>query len=349
MKLNKKRLKEILEVAGISGRESNVSNYLEKVFVENGFEVDYDNLGSIIATKKSNEKDAKKLLFDAHMDEVGFMITDITKNGLLKFESHGYINNASLLNQRVRIYNNEGEYYVGVITYPINPLAPSAKAPEIEKMYIDLGASSKAEIEKSFKLKIGNIIVFDSETIFNGNRVITKAADDRVGISLLLDIAEYTKDKELPYDLVLVGSVQEEVGIRGARTATYKVNPDLVFTIDTSPSNDFPASKSEGDLGKGTFLRHKDALHISSLETITFLEKILKTNKITYQDYFSHGGTNAYAYSLIAAGTPVIQLGLLVRNIHSGSVIFDLNDYQETQKLIEKIFDILSKDLSLEI
>jgi len=348
MKLNKKRLKEILEIPGVSGRENKVSNYLEKFFLANGFEIDYDNLGSIIATKKSTKEDAKKLLIDAHIDEVGFMITDITEEGLIRFESHGYVNEASLLNQRVKIYNDD-TYYIGVISYPMNPLSPAAKAPIIEKMYIDLGARSKKEVVEEFKIKIGNIIVFDSETIFNKHRVITKAADDRAGVSLLMDIAEYVKDKKLPYDLILVGSVQEEVGIRGARTTTYKVNPDLVFTIDTSPAKDFPVSKEEGDLGKGTFLRHKDALHISSLETIEFLETILKTNKIKYQDYFSSGGTNAYAYSLIAAGTPVVQLGFLVRNIHSSSVIFDLDDYKATQKLLVKIFDVLKKDLSLKI
>ncbi len=349
MEINKNRLKEILEMPAISGREFKLSAYLETFFKELGFEIEYDNLGSLIASKKAKVKNAQRLVIDAHMDEVGFMITDITDNGLLKFEEHGYINEVILPTQRVRVWDKDlDKYVIGVIgndsTKTLNK-----KIPEIAKMFIDIGAASKKEVETKFKLEVGNTITFDGDAVFNNKRVITKAADDRVGIALLCDVAEQFAQEELAYDLYLVASVQEEVGIRGARTSAFKIGPDLVLTVDTSPAKDFPTSKQEGDLGLGTFLRHQDRGYITPVRSIEFLRSVLETNKIKYQDYFSTGGTNAFGYSLSKSGSLILPIGLVVRNIHSASIIFDLNDYQQTQTLIAEILVKLNQNKSLDL
>ncbi len=349
MKVNKKRLKEILEMPAISGREFKLSAYLETFFSNLGFAIEYDNLGSLIAYKKSKTQNAQRLVIDAHMDEVGFMITDISENGLIKFEEHGYINELILPTQRVRVWDkNLEKYTIGVIgndsTKTLNK-----KVPSIDKMFIDIGATSKKEVETKFKLAIGNTITFDGDAVFNNKRVITKAADDRVGIALLCDIGEQFVQQDLNFDLYLVASVQEEVGIRGARTSAFKIEPDLALTIDTSPAKDFPKSKQEGDLGAGTFLRHQDRGYITPERSIEFLRNILEINKIKYQHYFSAGGTNAFGYSLAKSGATILPIGLVVRNIHSPSIVFDLDDYQQTQTLIAKILVKLNQDKSLNL
>ncbi len=336
IKVNKSNIVKLLELPGISGRESRVRKFVEEILLESGFSIDYDNLGSLIATKKSELEDAKTILFDSHMDEVGFMVTHITDNGLLKFEEHGNINKKLLLGQRVKIWNSDyTKSIIGVISY--SPLLESV--PKIEDMFIDVGALTKEEVTDKFEIKIGASITFAELTVAQGNSFITKAADDRLGVSLLLDLVENTKDVKLKYNLVLAFTTQEEVGIRGARTTAYKIQPDIAVTVDTSPAKDFPASTNEGDLGKGTFVRHKDALHITNEKIVKYIEELMKSNKIKHQDYFSMGGTNAYGYSMTAEGTKLIPAGLLVRHIHTGSLIFNIKDYKETLKFLVAIVE----------
>ncbi len=334
IKVNKTNIIKLLDMPGIAGRESKVSEFISEKLSALGFDIDYDNLGSLIATKKSEIEDAKTILFDAHMDEVGFMITHITDNGLLKFEEHGGIDKKLLLGQRVKIWNKDySKATIGVISYS----KKLSSVPNIEDMFIDVGATTREEIEEKNDIKVGAGVTFAEMAVSQGNIFIAKSGDDRLGVAMLLDLAEHIQKKKLKYNLVLAFSVQEEVGIRGARTTAYKVKPDVAITVDTSPAKDFPVSTQEGDIGKGTFIRHKDALHITNENVVSYIEELMKDNKIKHQDYFSDGGTNAYAYSLTESGRKIIPAGMLVRHIHTGSLIFDLRDYKETLKFLVAI------------
>lgn len=344
MKINRNILTKLLESPGLSGREVFVMKILEKQMIKFGLTIERDNLGSLWGIKKSSSKNPKTLIIDAHIDEVGFFVTNISDEGMISFENQGGIWNQSLNSQRLRVWNEKySKSYSGAVLFPgTNSHRGIGKAPEIDKMLLDIGATSKKEVDE-WGIKIGSSITFDTKTEINGKRVITKAADNRVGVSMVIDIIEFISKNNFDYNIIIGSSVQEEVGLRGARTSTYKFSPDMGIVIDVSPANDFSGKKEPyGVLGKGTMIRHKDAMTIYPKNIIDYLRKIIKKNKIKYQDYFSTGGTNAGVMHLWKEGMPIIPIGIVARSLHTGSSVFDLDDYEETVKLIEFIL----KDLN---
>lgn len=343
--MNKNRIKKLLEIPGVSGREEIITKEISKNIKKNGFEISYDNLGSVWGVKKSSNLKAKTLFIDAHMDEVGFLVSDITDSGLLKLEPMGGIWNATLNSQRLRVWTNDfKESYSGVVLWPnVNTHQGSnKKTPNIEDMLLDIGASSKKEVLK-WGITQSSTVTFDTITEFNGNRVISKATDNRVGVSLSIDVMEHLKNKELDYNVVIGSSVQEETGLVGARTSAYKYKPDLAIVIDVSPANDIPSPQEpKGILGNGTMLRHKDARTIYPKTIVEYLRNLMKKENIKYQDYFSFGGTNAGVIHVSNEGIKTIPVGLVARNLHTGSSVFDLSDYRDTEKLLISIIDDLS-------
>lgn len=341
MKLDKTLLKTLLELPGIPGREEKVIELLINQIKTNNLELIQDNLGSTFGIKKSSNPDAKTLLIDTHMDEVGFMVTDISKEGFISFEEMGGVWNSILNTQRLRVWNDDfTESYPGVVLWPdTNTHAQTGKTPKIEKMLLDIGVENEFEIKK-LGIKKGSVITFDTKTEFTEKRVISKAVDNRVGISIAIEVMKYIKDKNFDYNIIIGSSSQEEIGLVGARSSAYKFNPDIAIVIDVSPAVDFPTgTEPNGILGKGTMLRFKDARTIYSKQIIEYLRTLIKSGKIKYQDYFSKGGTNAGVISTSREGVRVIPLGIVARNIHTGSSVFDINDYNETLKLIELILN----------
>ena len=346
MKINRNKLIELLESPGIPGREDFIAKILKKEMKKYGFQIEWDNIGSIWGIKNSKNKKAKTLMIDAHMDEVGFLVSGINKEGFLSFEEQGGVWNKSLNSQRLRVWSKDFEKsYSGAILFPgTNSHKGIGVTPNIDKMFLDIGATSKEEVLK-WGINIGDTITFDTKTEINGQRVITKAADNRVGVSMIVDIMKFISENEFDYNIIIGSSVQEESGLRGARTSAYKFNPDIAFVIDVSPANDFSDEEGPfGYLGKGTMLRHKDALTIYPKNVIDYLRKIMKKNKINYQDYFSKGGTNAGVIHLWKGGRVVIPFGIVAWSLHTGSSSFDLNDYDETIKLIEFILKDLNSN-----
>ncbi len=346
MKMNKKTLKTLLELPGISGREELVSEFLKNEIEKNNLDLKWDNLGSVWGVKKSLNPEAKTLFIDAHMDEVGFMVTKINDRGFISFENQGGIWNKTLVSQRLRVWtDNYEKSYSGIVLIPgANTHQQNGKTPSIDEFLLDIGASSKKEIE-NLGIKIGSVITFDTKTEFNGKRVISKAADNRVGVSMVVQLMEFISERDFDYNIIIGGSTQEEVGLRGARTSTYKFDPDLAFVIDVSPAMDIPTPKyPDGVVGEGTMLRHKDASTIYSPNAIDYIRDIAIKNKVKIQDYFSKGGTNAGVIHLWKNGRTVFPFGIVSRNLHTGSSVFDINDYEETLKLIESILKDLNSD-----
>ncbi len=337
--MNKNLIIKLLETPGTSGREELVAEIVKKEIKKNGLELERDNLGGVWGIKKSTNPKAKTILIDSHLDEVGFMVTSIMPNGMIKFINHGGVWNLTLNSQRLRVWTSDfSDSYSGVILYPnVNTHQSQGNTPEIKDMLLDIGATSKEEVEK-WGIKQGDSITFDSKTEINGNRVIGKASDNRVGVGIVIELMKFIKDKEFDFNIIIGASSQEEVGLRGVRVATHKFNPDLGFVIDVSPARDIPSPKEpDGILGAGTMLRHKDAATIYPPKVIDYIRSILNKNEVKYQDYFSLGGTNAGMMHLQQEGRPVLPFGIVARNLHTSSLVFDINDYDDTLKLIELI------------
>lgn len=338
--MKKELFKELCNTPGLSGREERIVSIVEKELKKYNFDIERDNLGSIYGIKKSIKKNAKTLLIDAHMDEVGLRIVDFTDNGLIKIEEFGAISKFSLFNQRVNVHLENNEIIQGFVGGDTKDIS-NFSIPKISDMFVDIGVSSKKEII-DLGIKIGDMITFNSDVVFTKERIISKAADDRVGILIILELLEYIKNNDFDYNIVVSATTQEEVGIRGAKAAAYKYKPDIAMTIDVSPSKDFPKETGEGKLGGGTMLRHFDRLTLTNKKSIEFLKNILIKHKIKYQDYFSLGGTNAGSISLANDGTIILPIGLLARNLHTSSLIFDIKDYENTLKFCKIILSELN-------
>ena len=216
-----KIMKELTQIVGISGDEKEVSKALAVHYKGLCDEVIYDNLGSIFAVKKCGKENAKRVMVCAHMDEVGFMITEIHDNGLLSFIKIGDIADGAMYGSRVTLKTREGKELTGAIVADGDTLEKG----EGKKMKIDLGCASKKEVE-DLGVFVGDSAVISGDFVQVQNRVFAKAWDNRFGCTLTVELLEALKDVELDYDLYIGASVMEEVGIRGGTSATGLIHPD---------------------------------------------------------------------------------------------------------------------------
>lgn len=341
--MDRKEIKKLLETPGISGHETLIAKILEEKMTKSKLDIKRDNLGGIFGIKKSTNKKAKTVMIEAHMDEVGFVVADLLESGLIRFNEQGGIWKNFLPSQRVKVYTKGfKKSYTGVIVIDPNRLTikQGNPIPDIDEMFIDIGAEDKKELIK-MGIEQGNIAVFDSDVKFNGNRIISKAIDDRLGVALVIELIEYIKNKSFDYNIVIGCTTQEEVGLRGALVAAHKFKPDLAITIDISPSKDVPKHQGDGKLGGGTMLRHFDSSTLYLPQIIDFVEQTLNKHKIKWQDYYSLGGTDAGAIHKALSGIPCIPVGFLARNLHTSSLVADLRDYEETNKLLKALVNDL--------
>ncbi len=335
--MEKKLLKDLLEINAVSGKEESLIEYIKEYYSNDDFEYERDNLGSLYYIFKSKKENAKTILIDAHIDEVGFYVTSIEKNGLIRIENHGGIQFKNVVSQNLTLVNKLGKKFHGIVL-------TSNEKELIENLYVDFGFENSSDVIKN-NINIGDQITFNSQTVFNKNRIIGKSIDNRVGTYIVMDLINYIKNNNFDFNIVIGFSTQEEVGLRGARASAYKFNPDIAMVVDISPIRDFTKDEEpSGILGGGTMLRHKDAYTIYSRNIVNFLRKILIENKIKYQNYISLGGTNAGIIQLIREGVPVIPIGLVSRNMHSNSGVFDKRDLTSTIKLTHQILNELNSE-----
>lgn len=332
-----KRLEELTQLFGPSGDEGLVKEYLKEKYHQLGYETIEDNLGSIACVKKSKNPNAKKVLVVGHMDEVGFMVTKILPNGAVMVFPLGGHNAQALLSNRVVLKTQSGQYYRGLINaLPPHLLSAANKdrVTQIGEMVFDFGFTSKDEAMKN-GVRIGDTIVCDGpfEVLNEGKRLLSKAFDDRLGLALGLEVLEELKDVELDYDLYVGGSVQEEVGCRGALTLSHLVHPDFVVVIDCSPARDSSGDKSElGQLGEGVLVRVIDGSMIANKELIAYQISCLEEAGVKHQYFFSPGGTDAGSIHKQYDGIKTLTFCLCARNIHTPSTLLDAEDYASARK-----------------
>jgi glutamyl aminopeptidase len=326
------RMEELTQLFGISGQEDEVRSYLAKQYEALCDEVIYDNLGSVFGIKRSKNPSAKTLLLAGHMDEVGFVVRDITSTGCLSMTPIGGWWNQTLLGQRILLKNRAGKTFKGVIgSIPPHLLSEEdrAKPMEIKHMLADIGAISKEEA-LAWGILPGDGILLEGPfaVLENGRRLLAKAWDNRYGCIMGLEVLEALQDIELDVDLVVGASVQEEVGLRGAATAGYLVKPDAAIVFDCSPANDATGKKEEfGQLGKGPLVRFIDANYLPHRGFLDHYVNLLEQEAIPYQYYQSMGGTDAGALHKLFAGVLTLTMCICARNIHTNSSIIDRDDF----------------------
>ena len=235
-------LKELTDAKGIPGNEREPREVMKKYITPYADEVIIDNLGSLIA-KKSGDESGPKIVVTGHLDEVGFMITQIDKNGFLKFQTVGGWWNQVMLAQRVTIVTRKGDMTGVIGSKPPHILSPEArkKPVEMKDMFIDIGASSKEEAEE-WGVRPGDMVVpyFEFTVMNNEKMLLAKAWDNRIGCAIAINVLKELKGIGHPNVVYGIGAVQEEVGLRGSKTSTFKVQPDIGFAVDVGIAGDTP-------------------------------------------------------------------------------------------------------------
>lgn len=332
-------LKELCLLNGTSGDESKVREYIISQ-IKDYCDYTVDNLGSVIAFKKGNKIPDKKVMFSAHMDEVGFIITSITDDGYLKFSPVGGIDSKVCLNRVIQINDIKG--VIGL--KPVHQLSSSEKetAPKFSELCIDIGADSKAQAEKYVSL--GDFAYFSSDYYELGNGYIkSKALDDRIGCMLLIELIK----KPLEYDTYFCFNVQEEVGLRGAACTSYSVQADISIVLEATTAADL-CSVSGGDRvcvsGDGPVVSFMDGRTIYDKELYSLAFDIAAQNGIGIQTKTAvAGGNDAGAIQTSGKGSRVLAVSLPCRYIHSASSVVKSSDIDQTRRLLEviltKIYD----------
>jgi len=299
-----------------------------------------DNIGSLIC-KKTGSSNSPKIMIPGHMDEVGFMVNSITKNGFLKFYPLGGWWDQVLLAQKVIVKTSQGDL-VGVIgSVPPHLMKPKDKEKIVEKreMFIDIGARSKEEAME-MGVQLGDPIVPDSgfHVLGQSGMVMGKALDNRLGCAMFIDVIKELQNIPHPNTVYGVGTVQEEVGLRGATTTANVVEPDICFVTEVSIATDTPGLEKEADevkLGEGPTLTLVDASMIGNRSLRNFVIATAKANNIPLQyNTMIGGGTDGGAIHKFGPGVPTVVISVPTRYIHSHYSIFNYSDYENAVKLL---------------
>ncbi|MCP2035252.1 putative aminopeptidase FrvX [Planomicrobium sp. HSC-17F08] len=332
--------KTLTELPGAPGNEHAVRKFMKQELEKYSDDVVQDNLGSIFGVK-NGPQDGPKIMVAGHMDEVGFMVTQITDNGMLRFQPLGGWWNQVMLATRVEIIAGDKKIQGVVGSIPPHLLSEEmrSKPMDMKNMLIDVGADDK-EDALSFGIRPGQQIVpFSPFTpMANDKKIMAKAWDNRYGCGLAIELLKELKDEQLPNQLYSGATVMEEVGLRGAQTAAAMIQPDLFFALDASPANDANGDKNEfGQLGKGALLRILDRTMVTHRGMREFILDTAETHHIPYQYFVSQGGTDAGRVHTANEGIPSSVIGICSRYIHTSASIIHTDDYAAAKELITKL------------
>lgn len=348
-------LKKFSETCGVSGFEGPMKNLMLERLAGLA-EVSYDKLGSVVFTKQSSEADAPKIMLASHMDEIGFMVKHITKEGFLKFTCLGGWWEQVMLSQRVTVHGKNGDL-VGVIgSKPPHILAPEERNKVVAKkdMYIDIGAEDE-QMARDLGVFEGCPVTPYAEmaVMGDGKTLLGKAWDNRIGCAVMADVMENISGKELASTVYGVATVQEEVGLRGAQTSVNMLKPDIAFVIDTCVAGGTPGVSDDvapAKIGKGIAITIFDAGMIPNTALRDLAQETAKELDIPTQVSISEGGaTDGGRIHLHDAGVLTLTFSVPTRYIHSHQSVIHMDDYLGAVKLItamvEKINSNVYQDL----
>lgn len=347
--------KDLTDANGIPGNEKEVREVFEQYITPYADELTTDNLGSSIA-KKTGDANGPKIMVAGHLDEIGFMVTRIDDKGFIYFQTVGGWWNQVMLAQRVTILSSKG-HVTGVIgSKPPHILSAEArkKPYEIKDMFIDIGASSKEEAME-FGVKPGDSVVpyFEFTPLKNEKMLMAKAWDNRIGLAIAIEVLKQLKDVNHPNVVYGVGTIQEEVGLRGAKTSTNKIEPDIGFAVDVGIAGDTPGisdKDADSKLGEGPQIVLYDASMVSHKGLRDLVVKTADDNKIPYQyASMAGGGTDSGSIHLTADGVPSLSITIATRYIHSHAGILHRDDFENAVKLIVEVIKKLDKDTVKEL
>jgi endoglucanase len=326
-------LEKLSNASGVSGFENEIRQVIKDGLSSHVDEISTDSIGNLFATKKGDGNDPK-IMVAAHMDEVGLFVDFIESKGYVRFKKVGGIDDRVLLSKKVYIGDKKAPGVIGMKPIHLKSASDRGKVVASDDMFIDVGASSKDEAEKS--VKVGDPVVFATKLNQSGDILTGKAFDDRAGCGVLVELLK----RDYPFTVYGVFTVQEELGLRGAQVAAYALNPDFGFALEGTTAGDMPSKRDVSpstNMGAGPAITIMDRATISDKRLVDLLIDTAKKENIPYQ--FKRtitGGTDAGAIHKARAGVPSVTVSIPVRYIHAPAGMLNLLDFQNTVELMYK-------------
>jgi len=320
-------IRKLVETYGPSGVEDRIRDVIRAEIESLADELRVDPLGSLVAHKQSSGA-GQRVLLDAHMDEIGIMVTYVDEKGFTRFTRIGGVNPLNCVGNRVGF----GDGTVGIIGVE-EKRENTSKIPKFDQLYLDVGATGGDDCP----VQVGDAAVFVRPFLAQGTRLISKAMDDRIGCAVLIETLR--RLEHTPHDVYFVFSVQEETTLSGARTSTYGIDPDLAIAVDVTGTGDTPESRPMAvKLGQGPAVKVQDRGMIAHPAVRDLLVQRAKEARIPYQlEVLEYGTTNAAAMQLVRAGVPSGCLSIPCRHIHTPSEMVDERDVENAVRLLLEV------------
>jgi putative aminopeptidase FrvX len=325
-------IEKLVNAFGPSSKEDEVKEIIRHEIEHEVDQIGDDKFGNLIAHVEGS---GEKLIVAAHMDSIGVMVTDIDKNGFLRIGEIGGLRKSFLVGQRI-LFENGIE---GFVYYEDKESPWEVKDFKIEKFFVDIGAYSKAKAKEV--IQIGTEGIYKPYFYKSDKRIIAPSLDDRIGCAIAVQAIRNLKRKKVKYDTYFVFTVQEEIGVKGARTSAYEVTPDIGISLDVTDSGDTPESYPVSmNLGDGPTIKIKDGGMISSKYVRDELVRVAKKEGIPYQlEVISRGTTDAFAMQTTKSGILSGSISISTRYIHTPSEVVDLNDIENGINLLKKFIE----------
>jgi len=327
-------IRKLVETVGPSGYEAAVREVVQAEIEGLADEIKVDALGNLIARKGTRSADGMRVMLSGHMDEIGVMVTHVDEKGFVRFTTIGGVSPATCIGGRVKFLNG-----VSGLIY-MERLESSDRLPSMDQLYIDVGASSR----ETCPVKVGDVAVFDRPFLDLNGRLVSKAMDDRIAVAVMIQALKECQNS--PHELYFVFSTQEEVGLRGATTAAFGVDPELALAVDVTRTGDTPKGvKMEVSLGKGPAIKVRDSGMLADPRVVRWMVETAEKSGIPYQlEVLEAGTTDARAMQLTRAGVPAGCLSIPTRYIHSPS---EMVDYEDVLQSVRLLVELISHPVSL--
>jgi endoglucanase len=329
----KELIKKLVETPAPSGYEAKVRELIRAEITPLVDDIRVDALGNLIARKGQASPQGMKIMLSAHMDEIGLIVTHVDENGFIRFTTLGGVRAHSLPGGRVRFMNGA----MGVIGKQHHS---DSDGSAFEDLFIDVGAKNR----KDCPVRIGDVAAFERPFTDLGDRLIAKSMDDRIGVAVLIETLRQLDST--PHEIYCVFSVQEEVGLRGATTAAFGIDPHLGLAVDVTLTGDTPKDmKMDVGLGKGPAVKVRDGGMLTDPRVVSWMARTAEKSRLPYQLEILDGGTtDARAIQVSRAGVPVGCLSIPCRYVHSPS---EMVDYSDVQNAVHLLASLLSGPIDL--
>ncbi|WP_416738225.1 M42 family metallopeptidase [Mycoplasmopsis meleagridis] len=346
----KNKLIEYMNLEAPSRFENIVAKKIIDAVKKENFEISFDNLGSVILHKKGKNINSPRVMIAAHMDEVGYLVKNISKEGFIYLNPLGGIWTNVVVGTKAVLVNKKGERLNGIFGHTSIHIMENEKRNKAltnSDLYADFGFKNDLEA-KELGIEIGDVVYMSGEVVnfHDKNLIAGKAMDNRAGVCVLEFIAKSIENLNLDIDLYLVGTVQEEVCTRGAKSAVSLINPQIAIALDTTSTHDTPLTiTGTTKLGKGAALRIMDGAMMADPKLTKFLCEIALKNNIKHYKFISMGGgTNASQLQYSKGGAATITISLAQRYLHSPIGMCDINDLLAAHDLLVEFLKELNSD-----